>query len=49
MLVGGFAQEPSPTIEVVFLGTERVFEDLAAASSLPRFVSLLVVGDVEES
>lgn len=47
MLVGGFAQEPIPTIDVRprVAGT-RVFA-LAVISSLPMLVSLLVAGDVE--
>jgi hypothetical protein len=47
MLVGGFTQEPSPATEVL-PDTAAIVDDLVTASSLPTFVSLLVVGDVED-
>lgn len=48
MLVGGFAHDASPAIEVL-PDIAAIVDALAAASSLPTFVSLLVAGDVEDN
>ncbi|GAA5230996.1 hypothetical protein GCM10025794_34380 [Massilia kyonggiensis] len=48
MLVGGFTQDPRPATEVL-PDMAAIVDALATASSLPAFVSLLVVGDVEDN
>jgi hypothetical protein len=43
MFWGGLAQEPSPAAEILLLGILGII-----GSSLPRFVSLLVAGEVDD-
>lgn len=49
MLVGGFAHEPSPTMQVVLPGTTGCLDDFATMSSLLILMSLLVAGEVEDN
>jgi hypothetical protein len=48
ILAGGLTQDPSPTADNL-PGTGNPPDALANVSSLPRLVSLLVAGEVEDN